>query len=162
MDEIVQQIKDGDRRRQSSIVFTRGGNATRNLIGNEKTMLALLFWAYSLLNNICWIVLVSRALMLVPRWTRVMGRSLDGRDIWQFRLSYDMAENKRTGTNMRTLAHDPCSARNQCESEIPSQSNKCCCAKSKPETIMPTSCPILFGHRDLGLMRDVCELWEWA
>ena len=72
--EIVQQIKEGGGA-AAILSPSRGGNAPRNLIGNEKTMLALLFTLFAQQRLLDCLLSISRSSWLhAPRWTRVMGR----------------------------------------------------------------------------------------
>ena len=72
--EIVQQIKEGGGA-AAILSPSRGGNAPRNLIGNEKTMLALLFSLFAQQRLLDCLLSISRSSWLhAPRWTRVMGR----------------------------------------------------------------------------------------
>ena len=68
--EIVQQIKEGGGA-AAILSPSRGGNAPRNLIGNEKTMLALLFSLFAQQRLLDCLLSISRSSWLyAPRWTR--------------------------------------------------------------------------------------------
>ena len=72
--EIVQQIKEGGGGAAAILSPSRGGNAPRNLIGNEKTMLALLFTLFAQQRLLDCLVSISLSSWFhAPRWTRVMG-----------------------------------------------------------------------------------------
>ena len=127
--EIVQQIKEGGGGAAAILSPSRGGNAPRNLIGNEKTMLALLFSLFPQQRLLDCLVSISRSSWLhAPRWTRVMGRGPNP--------CYSLIQfTRKWGKAVLT------SGINWCNNLFRISIRK--------------ALPMPIEHRDLGLMRDV-------